>query len=279
MGGHGMNALTPQWRRVEGNLIAHSVDVAEFFDKQHAHVTRDIEELLSISPILERSSWFTPTTYRDASNRSYQAWRLSFEGFALLVMGWTGPKALDFKIAWIEAFKAQGGVISFVSDNLPDAFTDDRKLWNLIRQNGEQSGRIEDSCQKLNAMMSKVDRKTDFICEGVSEVRREVKKRRAEFAEPVVRELLWAARHLGGRCPCCGKREVLDASGERVNAAQLDHFFANHYAKVGSGWLICGECHSRLNNDVELRQEVIPQFRAFHNQRKNLGPMQGSLLQ
>ncbi len=194
-------------------------------------------------------------------------------------MGWTGEKALDFKLAWIEAFKAQGGIISFAKEHLPAAFTDEHQLLDLIRSYGEQGGRVEDLVQKMHDLMKGIDHKTDTISDHVSALRSEVKAKRREFSPEAKREIIWATRMLGHRCPCCGTVAVVDPSGDKSPGAEFDHFFSNQYANPDSGWLVCGDCHHRLTYNAALRHDVTPEFKAFQNRRKRLGPSQGNLLQ
>lgn len=93
-----------------------SVKIAEFFGKEHKNVLRDIKKLKEnpydptkgrcvLTPRAEfinkniRRSYY----YDRQGKRQFQ-WRLTRDGFILLAMGFTGPKALDFKIAYINAF-------------------------------------------------------------------------------------------------------------------------------------------------------------------------------
>lgn len=79
------------------------------FGKLHKHVIRDIENLLSNLPA-ERQSNFGQTFVTRANPKNPQvkiqskAYRMTRDGFTLLVMGWTGEKALQFKLAWLDAF-------------------------------------------------------------------------------------------------------------------------------------------------------------------------------
>jgi Rha family phage regulatory protein len=272
-----VNDLMPQWRKHDGELVAHSVDVAAFFDKRHADVLREIETLQSTNAKLRSFGWFQATTYRDPKGELRPAYVLSFEGWSLLVMGFTGPKALDFKISWIEAFKAQGGVIRLMTEQLPAAFTDEAKLFDLLTTYGVQGERIEDLCGRIFEVMRGVDQKQSLIHEGVSALRTESKSKRKEFSPATKRELLWATRMLGRRCPCCGTTDVVLPDGDKGPGAEFDHFFSNHFANPDSGWLICGECHYRLTHSPALRHDVTPEFKAFQNKRKALGSTQGGL--
>jgi anti-repressor protein len=76
--------------------------VAEAFGKRHDHVLRDIDTILT-SPNLG-PLWFRSVDYLDAKGESRRAFDLTRQGFTLLVMGWTGERAMAFKVRYIEAF-------------------------------------------------------------------------------------------------------------------------------------------------------------------------------
>ncbi|MCZ8320312.1 MAG: Rha family transcriptional regulator [Novosphingobium sp.] len=82
----------------DGRAFTNSRDVAEFFGKQHQHVVRDIERLIADAP--EVSSNFGQVSVPAAAKvgpRSLRAFTMDKDGFTLLAMGFTGPKALAFK--------------------------------------------------------------------------------------------------------------------------------------------------------------------------------------
>lgn len=94
---------------VKNQVTALSTDVAKFFHKEHFNVVRDIENLLKSLPIsrafnFEGSTISIPSNLNNTSNRVIKAYRMTRDGFTLLVMGWTGEKALQFKLAWLDAF-------------------------------------------------------------------------------------------------------------------------------------------------------------------------------
>ena len=79
--------------------------MAAYFDKRHDNVLRDIVNLLKIEEIKTfASNHFAMSEYRDAKGRTYPAYFMTKDGFTLLAMGFTGPKALEFKLAYIAAF-------------------------------------------------------------------------------------------------------------------------------------------------------------------------------
>ena len=87
-----------------GQVVTTSLRVAEYFGKEHSKVLRDIRTLQGyiqnwIHPL------FAETTYTNEQNgQSYPMYIMNRDGFTLLAMGFTGKKAIGFKIAYIEAF-------------------------------------------------------------------------------------------------------------------------------------------------------------------------------
>ena len=68
-------------------------DVAEMFGKQHQHVFRAIDNLLK-SLTNENFRWFRQTDYEDAKGELRPSFDITRDGFSLLVMGWTGERAI-----------------------------------------------------------------------------------------------------------------------------------------------------------------------------------------
>lgn len=86
----------------EGNRVfATSRDVAEFFEKEHRHVLRDIDLLVAQGvPNFGQGYYTLPAT----GSQQHRFFDMDRDGFSLLAMGFTGPKALKFKLAYIKAF-------------------------------------------------------------------------------------------------------------------------------------------------------------------------------
>ena len=88
------------------NVVCTSRAVAEMFGKRHDNVIRDIEnaasDLLKIEEIKE--NYFIESVYRDSQNRKYPQYLMTRNGFTLLAMGFTGKKAMRFKVAYINRF-------------------------------------------------------------------------------------------------------------------------------------------------------------------------------
>jgi Rha family phage regulatory protein len=92
---------------VDKNATVTSLQVAEHFDKRHDNVLRDIAQLAEEVAQLDGTYTgvvFIDETYSDERGRSQRLFRLNRDAFALLAMGFTGQKALRWKLAYIEAF-------------------------------------------------------------------------------------------------------------------------------------------------------------------------------
>ena len=92
-----------------GVLVADSLEVADRFGKRHADVLRTIDGLITEVATqncvtnAEPESYFIPSEYQNRG-KSYKKYLLTRDGFSLLVMGFTGPVALHWKLLYIEAF-------------------------------------------------------------------------------------------------------------------------------------------------------------------------------
>lgn len=92
-----------------GVLVADSLVVADQFGKRHADVLRTIDGLITEVATqncvtnAEPESYFIPSDYQNRG-KTYKKYLLTRDGFSLLVMGFTGPAALHWKLLYIEAF-------------------------------------------------------------------------------------------------------------------------------------------------------------------------------
>ncbi len=88
-----------------------SLKIAEIFGKEHKHVIRDIENLIEQTasvrqrPNLGSAKMFVKTSYQaENGGRRYPMYLMNRDGFTLLAMGFTGKKALKFKLDYIQEF-------------------------------------------------------------------------------------------------------------------------------------------------------------------------------
>ena len=113
--------------------------VAEKFDKRHDAVLRDIRDLITQAKGLHKSvesSMFTETTYTNKQNKQQPMYLMTRDGFSLLAMGFTGKKALQFKLKFIDAFNRMEAQLKTL------AFTDRDPRWIETRQLGKKTRKL-----------------------------------------------------------------------------------------------------------------------------------------
>lgn len=98
-----------------GKIVANSRDIATVFDKNHRDVLKGIRKLIELRPDLNRRN-FALVELPDEKGELRPAYDMDRDGFTLLAMGFTGEKALDFKLRYIAAFNAMEAALK-----LPDA--------------------------------------------------------------------------------------------------------------------------------------------------------------
>ncbi|CUH96375.1 hypothetical protein P22_2465 [Propionispora sp. 2/2-37] len=84
-----------------------SLYVAKYFEKEHFHVLRDIARITDTKSGLSEDftqSNFERTFYRDSTGRKLPCYMMTRDGFTMLVMGYTGKKAMRFKELYIRRF-------------------------------------------------------------------------------------------------------------------------------------------------------------------------------
>lgn len=86
---------------------ANSLMVAKMFNKTHQHVLRDIAKITeSKSGLSEefRVHNFVKSSYKDSTGRKLPCYDMTRDGFTVLVMGYTGQRAMRFKETYIHRF-------------------------------------------------------------------------------------------------------------------------------------------------------------------------------
>ena len=84
--------------------VVTSLDIAETFGKEHKNVLRDIKQLECSDEFGQLN--FEPSSYINQQNKEQPMYFITRDGFTLLVMGYTGEKAMKFKEAYIRQFNA-----------------------------------------------------------------------------------------------------------------------------------------------------------------------------
>ena len=94
--------------------VTTSLKVAEAFGKRHDRLIDEIERKYSeiLNPPNGGARFFYKGTYANRGKK-YPMYYMNRDGFSLLVMGFTGKKALEWKLKYIEAFNQMESYINF----------------------------------------------------------------------------------------------------------------------------------------------------------------------
>lgn len=117
-----------------GEAYATSRNVAAVFGKEHKNVLRDIDTILeNLHGSDLGHGWFIEIEYPHPTvfGRSIRTFDMTRDGLALLVMGYTGPKAMEFKVRYIQQFNAMEEALrnqTPVSPSLPQNFAEALRL-------------------------------------------------------------------------------------------------------------------------------------------------------
>ena len=88
-------------RAVLNQLVTSSQIIAAYFNKEHRNVLADIRAILAAEN--SAAKFFYTASFLNRGKR-YPMYFMNRDGFSLLAMGFTGKKALEWKIRYIQAF-------------------------------------------------------------------------------------------------------------------------------------------------------------------------------
>ena len=91
------------FRGQNDQVITTSLLVAETFEKEHRNVLKSIRKLMSATNVAV-AQMFDETTYVNEQGKEQPMFFMNRDGFTLLAMGFSGEKALKFKVDYINAF-------------------------------------------------------------------------------------------------------------------------------------------------------------------------------
>lgn len=88
----------------DGQVFTTSKKIADYFGKTHKNVLRKIKQTINDCPEEFAELNFEPTDYIDKNCDIKPMYKLSKDGYMLLVMSFTGKSAMLIKIKFIQAF-------------------------------------------------------------------------------------------------------------------------------------------------------------------------------
>lgn len=154
-----------------GQMVVSSREVAENFEKRHADVIKNIEDIISNThngKFRYDQSLYFESSYKAGTGKEYKEYLITRDGFSLLVMGFTGQKALEWKLKYIEAFNMMEETIKnniagfIVPQTMPEAL---RLAADLYEQNEDLKLLNESKTKKIAELEPKA-RYVDIVLQS-----------------------------------------------------------------------------------------------------------------
>ena len=103
-------------KNFNGIMVVSSRQIAQDFEKEHRVVLKAIRDLID-GGAQNYADLFIESQYQSGQNKQwYPEYLCSRDGFALLGMGFTGSKAIAWKLKYIEAFNLMEKRIQSISE-------------------------------------------------------------------------------------------------------------------------------------------------------------------
>lgn len=131
-------------------VVTTSLALAEVFEKKHQHVLRDIDALKDVSNF---GQMFFGSNEPDSYGRNRRIYFMNRDGFTLIAMGYTGSKAMEFKLKYIEAFNQMEKKIKEETQfRLPTNLAEMSTMFYSVMK--DQDKKIEEQNEKVNFLMN-----------------------------------------------------------------------------------------------------------------------------
>lgn len=143
----------------DGQVLVSSRAVAERFDKDHFHVLRDIENIMKgISKIGETPIYYPSTYVHSQNGQRYPEYLMNRDGFSLLAMGFTGDKALEWKLKYINKFNEMEAELNKPENIMARALVEAHKI---LDQTSLRLQQAQTCLSETNAKLEHAIRKID----------------------------------------------------------------------------------------------------------------------
>lgn len=166
------------FRDANDQAVTSSLLVAEKFGKKHKHVLDSIRKLIEGCAEISADPMFEETTYVNEQNgQVYPMFLMNRDGFSLLVMGFNGKKAMQFKLDYINEFN---------------------KMEKMIRDSIKPKSQLEILQMSINQLVEQ-EHRLSSVERDVAETKKEIEEMKQERIENG--KLLLEAEVSGNKVP------------------------------------------------------------------------------
>lgn len=137
-------------KKIDGELVVTSRQVAVDFDKRHSDVTEIIRKLTTENSAVKNMMIESKFEHR---GNEYTEYLLTRDGFSLLVMGFTGSKALEWKIKYIEAFNKMEQALKEPQKQLTPIEMMELQF-KILKEQGQKLDEVEEKVEVLSNSMT-----------------------------------------------------------------------------------------------------------------------------
>lgn len=166
------------FRDANDQAVTSSLLVAEKLGKEHKHVLDSIRKLIEWGAEISADPMFEETTYVNEQNgQVYPMFLMNRDGFSLLVMGFNGKKAMQFKLDYINEFN---------------------KMEKMIRDSIKPKSQLEILQMSINQLVEQ-EHRLSSVERDVAETKKEIEEMKQERIENG--KLLLEAEVSGNKVP------------------------------------------------------------------------------
>lgn len=191
------------FRDANDQAVTSSLLVAEKFGKEHKHVLDSIRKLIEGCAEISADPMFEETTYVNEQNgQVYPMFLMNRDGFSLLVMGFNGKKAMQFKLDYINEFN---------------------KMEKMIRDSIKPKSQLEILQMSINQLVEQ-EHRLSSVERDVAETKKEIEEMKQERIENG--KLLLEAEVSGNKVPEISMRNkirrLVNQYAAAINTTQRD---------------------------------------------------------
>lgn len=191
------------FRSANDQAVTSSLLVAEKFGKEHKHVLDSIRKLIEGCAEISADPMFEETTYVNEQNgQVYPMFLMNRDGFSLLVMGFNGKKAMQFKLDYINEFN---------------------KMEKMIRDSIKPKSQLEILQMSINQLVEQ-EHRLSSVERDVAETKKEIAEMKQERVENG--KLLLEAEVSGNKVPEISMRNkirrLVNQYAAATNTSQRD---------------------------------------------------------
>lgn len=151
-----INDQSVEFEVMDNGIFTTSLSVAAVFEKRHADIIAKISEFPT-DDFNERN--FSLVKYQDQKGEFRPMYKMTRDGFSLLVMGFTGERAYKWKIEFIAAFNKMEAMIKRGNSHL-DAIINNmgvlnEKIDKLQAKNSALAGELIEASRKYTAALER----------------------------------------------------------------------------------------------------------------------------